>query len=111
MIDAVGYSRELQQSNNQGTNNRDHLWQGRFASDVLDEQHLLTATRYVEMDPVKAGLVSTPRQYRWSSARAHLTGPGAGPIPPECICLDADNDADIDLHDFAALQEDFGTTP
>ncbi|MCK4659227.1 MAG: transposase [Phycisphaerae bacterium] len=53
---------------------RGHLWQGRFASYVMDKHYLLAATRYVEMNPVKAGLVERPRQYRWSSARAHLTG-------------------------------------
>jgi putative transposase len=53
---------------------RGHLWQGRFASFVLDETYLLTAARYVELNPVRAGLVNTPRQYRWSSAAAHLRG-------------------------------------
>ncbi len=51
-----------------------HLWQGRFASFVLDETYLLMAARYVELNPVRAGLVNTPRQYRWSSAAAHLRG-------------------------------------
>ncbi len=36
---------------------RGHLWQGRFASIVMDEDHLLTAARYVELNPVRAGLV------------------------------------------------------
>ena len=51
-----------------------HLWQGRFLSFVMDEQYLLSATRYVELNPVKAGLVSAPETYLWSSARAHLQG-------------------------------------
>jgi REP-associated tyrosine transposase len=53
---------------------RGHLWQGRFASFVLDAAYLLTAARYVELNPVRAGLVNTPRQYQWSSAAAHLRG-------------------------------------
>ncbi len=53
---------------------RGHLWQGRFASFVLDEPYLLTAARYVEHNPVRAGIVNTPRQYRWSRAAAHLRG-------------------------------------
>ena len=53
---------------------RGHLWQGRFASYVVDETYLLKAARYVELNPVRAGLVNTPRQYRWSSATAHLRG-------------------------------------
>ena len=51
-----------------------HLWQGRFASFVMDEPHLLTAMRYVKLNPVWAGLAEQPEAYPWSSARAHLTG-------------------------------------
>jgi putative transposase len=51
---------------------RGHLWQGRFASFVMGEDHLLTAARYVEVNPVRAGLVQAPSRYRWSSAAAHL---------------------------------------
>jgi putative transposase len=53
---------------------RGHLWQGRFASYPLDEPYLLCATRYVELNPVRAGLVQSPGAYPWSSAAAHLTG-------------------------------------
>jgi putative transposase len=50
------------------------LWQGRFASFVLDEPYLLTAARYVELNPVRAGVVNAPSSYRWSSAAAHVRG-------------------------------------
>ena len=53
---------------------RGHLWQGRFASFVLDEPYLLTAARYIELNPVRAGLIETPSRYRWSSAAAHVRG-------------------------------------
>ena len=53
---------------------RGHLWQERFASFPMDELHLLAAVRYVEMNPVAAGLVAHPADYRWSSASAHLDG-------------------------------------
>jgi putative transposase len=53
---------------------RGHLWQGRFASYVLDERYLLTAARYIELNPVRAGLVEAPTRYRWSSAAAHARG-------------------------------------
>lgn len=49
-----------------------HLWQERFASYPMDENHLLAAARYIEMNPVAAGLVESPREYPWSSAQAHL---------------------------------------
>ena len=53
---------------------RGHLWQDRFASYVMDEHHLLSCIRYIEMNPVRAKLVSNPAEWRWSSARAHLDG-------------------------------------
>ena len=51
-----------------------YLWQGRFASYPMDEAHLRAAARYVERNPVAAGLVRRARDWRWSSARAHLAG-------------------------------------
>lgn len=51
-----------------------YLWQGRFASFPMDEAHLYLAARYVELNPVRAGLVEKAWQYRWSSAAAHVTG-------------------------------------
>ena len=53
---------------------RGHLWQERFHSFPMDEAWLLAATRYVELNPVRAGLVKQARAWRWSSARAHLKG-------------------------------------
>jgi putative transposase len=54
------------------------LWQGRFASFVMDEPYLLAAARYVELNPVRARLVEHPRQWPWSSAKAHLKGRNDG---------------------------------
>lgn len=51
---------------------RGHLWQSRFASFAMDEEWLIACARYVELNPVRAGLVERPEQWRWSSARAHL---------------------------------------
>lgn len=53
---------------------RGHLWQGRFASFPMDENYLLLAARYVELNPVRAGLAGNPQDYPWSSAAAHLAG-------------------------------------
>ena len=47
------------------------LWQGRFFSCPLDDAHLWAAVRYVERNPVRAGLVERAEDYRWSSAAAH----------------------------------------
>lgn len=51
---------------------RGHLWQERFHSYPLDERHLLAAARYVELNPVRAGLVESPEDWEWSSTRYHL---------------------------------------
>ena len=48
---------------------RGYLFQGRFNSCVLDQQHLLAAGRYVEKNPVAAGLIGRPQEYPWSSCR------------------------------------------
>lgn len=48
-----------------------HLWQERFHSVPMDEAHLLAAVRYVEMNPVRAGLCATLDAWCWSSVHAH----------------------------------------
>ncbi len=53
---------------------RGYLWQGRFGSVPLDEGHLIAAVRYVEHNPVAAGLVIQAAEYPWSSAKAHVLG-------------------------------------
>lgn len=49
-----------------------HLWQARFYSTVMDEAHVLAAMRYVELNPVRAGLCKRPEGWRWSSVHMHL---------------------------------------
>ena len=46
-----------------------HLWQERFRSFPMDERHLLSAIRYVLLNPVRAGLVERPEEWPYSSAR------------------------------------------
>jgi putative transposase len=59
-----------------------HLWQNRFYSCALDEDHLWVALRYVERNPVRANLVTRPDEYAWSSAAAHVGMEG------KCALLD-----------------------
>ncbi|MDQ6954825.1 MAG: transposase [Mariprofundaceae bacterium] len=59
---------------NQREQCRGHLWQERFHSFPMDEHYLLSAVRYVELNPVHANMVDCPEDYIWSSARAHLAG-------------------------------------
>jgi putative transposase len=51
-----------------------HLWQGRFSSFPMDSAYLLTAAKYIEMNPVRAHLAPDPYSWQWSSARAHADG-------------------------------------
>ena len=53
---------------------RGHLWQERFHSYPMDENHLLAAARYIELNPLRAQIVARPGNWPWSSARAHLEG-------------------------------------
>jgi putative transposase len=53
---------------------RGFLWQGRFASFPMDAAHLPACARFVELAPVLEGLTKRARDWRWSSARAHLSG-------------------------------------
>jgi putative transposase len=55
------------------------LWEGRFkASPVQRDAYLLACCRYVEMNPVRTGMVAGPRQYRWSSYRERMGLTGRG---------------------------------
>ncbi len=51
-----------------------HLWQNRFYSCPLGRTHLVRALLYVDLNPVRAGLVGQAEEYPWSSARAHAEG-------------------------------------
>jgi putative transposase len=48
------------------------VWEGRYrSSSVADERYFLTCQRYIELNPVRAGIVSSPEDYRWSSFRGN----------------------------------------
>ena len=57
---------------NKRLNQFGHRWQSRFYSCLLLGTHISKAIRYVERNPVRAGMVKKPWQYSWSSTRAHL---------------------------------------
>jgi putative transposase len=62
-----------------------HLWQGRFYSCILDENHLVAAARYVERNPVRAGIVKNPIEYEWSSVRGHIDNSSVGLIETDSL--------------------------
>jgi putative transposase len=51
-----------------------HLWQHRFYSCALNDSHLLHALRYVDRNPVRAGMTKVATDYEWSSAGPHVEG-------------------------------------
>ena len=55
-----------------------HLFQSRFGSVAMDEDHLMAAARYVALNPVRARLVERAQDWPWSSVRAHLEGRNDG---------------------------------
>jgi putative transposase len=51
------------------------LWEGRYKASLVDsDRYLLTCYSYIELNPVRAGMVAEPSAYRWSSYRAHAQG-------------------------------------
>ena len=51
-----------------------HLWKARFLSCMLDEKSVFEEVRFIENNPVRAGLVDRAEEYPWSSARHHILG-------------------------------------
>ena len=51
------------------------LWEGRYRSCLMQsEGYVLACMRYIELNPVRAGMVRHPREYRWSSYAANAEG-------------------------------------
>lgn len=51
------------------------LWEGRYRSSLVDaEPYLVACYRYIELNPVRAGMVGNPEEYPWSSYRWHALG-------------------------------------
>ncbi len=53
---------------------RGHLWEKRFYSCPVEDERVWEVLRYIELNPVRAGLVEHAWDWQWSSARAHVTG-------------------------------------
>lgn len=59
------------------------LWEGRFRSCLTQtEEYLLACYRYIELNPVRAGMVVRPQDYRWSSYHANALGKASRLIVP-----------------------------
>jgi putative transposase len=71
--DFVGHlGQQYSQYQNRKRQRRSTFWDGRYrSSPVPSENYLLTCQRYVELNPVRAGMVQSPEMYRWSSYRGN----------------------------------------
>ena len=79
--------KNLSQRYVQGVNHRlgrsGTLWEGRFHSSlVTSESYALACYQYIELNPVRAGMVAAPVQYRWSSHRANAQGEANNSLRP-----------------------------
>lgn len=62
------------------------LWEGRFRSCLIQEEnYFLTCSRYVELNPVRAGLVFDPADYPWSSYRVNALGEDSPLVKPHML--------------------------
>ncbi len=72
-----------------------YLWQGRFGSCAMDELHLGRAVRYIELNPVRTGLVKNSAEWAYSSYRAHLQGKDDALVTVRPMLARVDNWADF----------------
>lgn len=69
------------------------LWEGRYKSCLVgEERYVLGCYRYIELNPVRAGMVSHPAEYPWSSYRANGQDEAALLLTPHRSYLDLGND-------------------
>jgi putative transposase len=81
------------------------LFEGRFRSSLIEaDTYLLTCQRYIELNPVRASMVSAPGDYRWSSHRANALGRQDSVVTPHPLYQDL---ADSDQARFAAYRRLF----
>ncbi len=82
-----------------------HLWHSRYFSAPMDDSYLYLAMRYVEQNPVRAGMVMRARDYPWSSAACHC-GLRADPVLEQNHAYDDIFDGWSDLLDEMPKLED-----
>ncbi len=80
------------------------LWEGRFRSSIVDsERYLLTCYRYIELNPVRAGLAAHPSEYLWSSYAANAAGATSDVITPHELYMAISEDADERRREYRAM--------
>ncbi len=82
------------------------LWEGRFRSClVTDERYFLVCQRYIELNPVRAGMVLRPGDYQWSSFRANTCNTCSTFLTPHDCYIGLGRDEEIRQANYLALFE------
>jgi putative transposase len=82
------------------------LWEGRFKSSLVDSEcYVLACYRYIELNPVRAGMARQPSDYRWSSCRHHTRELSRYPIKPHAVWLELGADSAERRRRYAELLE------
>jgi putative transposase len=80
------------------------LWQGRFRSCIAQqERYLLVCQKYIELNPVRAGLVAHPGEYPWSSYRANAHGEESDFLTPHALFMNLGRTSTARLAVYRAL--------
>lgn len=80
------------------------LWEGRYKSSLVDsDRYLLTCMRYIELNPVRAGMVSHPGGYKWSSYSANGQGKPDSLVSPHPLYLELGKTEDTRLFAYREL--------
>lgn len=80
------------------------LWEGRFKSCLIDtERYLLECYRYIELNPVRAGMVTDPSQYKWSSYCVNALGKASKLSSPHTLYLNLGNHTQERLQAYREL--------
>lgn len=80
------------------------LWEGRYKSSLVEaETYLLACYRYIELNPVRACMVTDPGQYRWSSYRANGLGMPDARLTPHSLYLAQGLDTNERTQTYRAL--------
>ncbi len=82
------------------------LWEGRFKASLIDaEAYLLACYRYIELNPVRAGMVAVPGEYLWSSYQANALGAENPMLTGHALYLALDADTQTRQAKYRALFE------
>ncbi len=80
------------------------LFEGRFKASLIDSEHyLLSCYRYIELNPVRAGMVASPGEYPWSSYHVHAFGKKDNLVTDHEVYLRLSRDADQRRHAYREL--------